>query len=127
MKGLEDEEPQINGVVHIYYCVGMAEAHHSFSELLMQGSNMIKELPFRMTGFHFCYSDYRLRPALSLVQMVIGQQMRLRFRTHFGESCYYYVWRKYRRMFRYHRILTTLTDLYNIILQVPTWKLYMTS
>jgi hypothetical protein len=85
MTGLEDEEAQINGVVDILYCVGMAEAHHSFLELLIQGSDMINELPFRMTGFHFCYSDSRLRPALSLVQMVIGQQMRLRFRTHFGE------------------------------------------
>lgn len=86
MTTLEREEAQIHGVVDVVYCVGMNSTETSFAEMLTCGGPMVNNLPFRMTGMHFCYSDEKLKPAMSLIQLVVGRQTRLRFRTHFGTA-----------------------------------------
>ena len=108
MAGLEDEEAQINGVVDVLYIVdgdstssssssstddndntknasSPSSLQETFSELLAEGSDMINDLPFRMVAFHFCYSEHKLRPIMRLIQWMIGQQIRLRFRAHYGK------------------------------------------
>jgi hypothetical protein len=84
MATLEDEEAQIRGLVDIIYCVGMAGMESNFSQLMTEGGHILNDLPFRIVGLHFCYNDIRLKPALSLIQMICARQTRLRFRTHFG-------------------------------------------
>jgi hypothetical protein len=86
MAALEDEECQLKGVIDVVYFVGMTEAESKFSNLMTKGGHMLADLPFRMAGLHFCYSDTRLRPVLNLVQFIVGRYIRLRFRTHFGKS-----------------------------------------
>jgi hypothetical protein len=80
----EEEEAQIRGVVDIVYSVGMADMESTFSQMMTEGAQMLNDLPYRIVGLHCCYDDSRLRPALTLIQMVYARQTRLRFRTHFG-------------------------------------------
>lgn len=84
MAALESEEAQINGMVDVVYCVDMADTESNFNQMIVEGGHLLVSLPFRMAGLHFCYSDARLRPAMGLIQLVVGQQIRIRFRTHFG-------------------------------------------
>lgn len=62
----------------------------TFKELLAEGSDMINDLPFRMVAFHFCYSEQRLRPVMRLIQWMIGQPIRLRFRAHYGTFFFFF-------------------------------------
>jgi hypothetical protein len=86
MSALEDEEAQIRGLVHIIYCVGLPGMENSFPSLLTEGGSMMNHLPFFFAALHFCYNDIRLTPAMSLIQLIMAKQSRLRFRTQFGES-----------------------------------------
>ena len=52
--------------------------------MMLEGGHLLISLPFRIAGLHFCYSDTRLRPAMALIQLVVGHQVRIRFRSHFG-------------------------------------------
>ena len=58
----------------------------SFSLVTYSGS-----LPFRFAGAHLCYDSPMLRPIVSLLAFGMGQQGRIRFRSHYGShfECLY--------------------------------------
>jgi hypothetical protein len=86
MSLLEDEEAQRKGVVAIFYNVGIDKfASMLDSSLMRNGTKSMESLPLRLTGIHYCYDDARLLPALSISQLVIRRQGRLRLRVHYGE------------------------------------------
>jgi hypothetical protein len=89
---LEDEDTQIKGIVDVIYSIGTADVQlkTNFSHFFSRGVPMlVHSLPMRVSSMHFCYDDPRLRPVMSLIQMVAGKQTRLRCRTHYGENCSY--------------------------------------
>ena len=43
-------------------------------------------LPFRNGAVHFCYDSSTLRPLIGVLQRVLNNHNRLRFRAHYGES-----------------------------------------
>jgi hypothetical protein len=50
----------------------------------LAGSSYVESVPFRFASMHICYNFLQLRPLLSLVQMAVGKEGRLRFRSHYG-------------------------------------------
>ena len=84
MTDYEDEETQINGNVLVYYGMDMDKPGLNLLEMAKKGVGMLVDLPIRNMGVHFCFNNPRSRAEISLLQLVIGTQNRLRFRQHFG-------------------------------------------
>jgi len=80
-----DEEMQRKGVVGILYNVGSTSNGFQDAEVFMKGAKYFMSLPCRFAAMHYCFSDAVVLPFLSLLQLVIGKEGRLRFRTHFGK------------------------------------------
>lgn len=88
---VDNDDVQIHGIVDVVYCIGTSEMGPSYVELMTHGGDILtSSLPYRIAGMHYCYDDSRLRPALALLQLVVGKEMRLRFRTHFGKLLRFY-------------------------------------
>ena len=86
MKALEDEETQKKGFVKVVYYVGMDTMPNFDADLMFKGApSLFEALPFRMAAMHCCYDEPLIRPAISVVQHVIGRAGRVRFRAHYGE------------------------------------------
>ena len=84
MIALEDVETQINGIVSLDYFVDFSGSESNFAEILLNGAPMLLSLPYRYCAIHICHNELRLKTSLTLLQMVLGRQNRVRFRTHFG-------------------------------------------
>ena len=84
MTALENKEIQRYGVEALSYMVGCGkdDIHLDFHG---KTSMVTKGLPMSPSGFHLCYSSHILHPFMNALQLVIGNQMRLRFRAHFGK------------------------------------------
>jgi hypothetical protein len=80
----EDEDAQKNGVVAVVYNVGPVRLDDMEFLLMRQSARYFDCLPIRFVGFHYCLSDERLTPALSIAKLVVGTRSRLRFRVHHG-------------------------------------------
>jgi hypothetical protein len=87
MTMLEDEEAQRKGMVFILYDVQNLTGIQRMTVpgVATASTKMIDSIPFRLTGLHYCYDDPMIRPAISIIQHIIGTHGRLRFRAHFGE------------------------------------------
>jgi hypothetical protein len=88
MATLEDETAQMKGVCDVAYCPGewfaSQAALSGVLELGRQAGDILTNLPARITSYHFCYNDPRMRVILSTIRMAFGKQVRLRNRTHYG-------------------------------------------
>jgi hypothetical protein len=85
MAALQDEDTQCKGMVVVVYIVGPNAIEAFDVEVRKKFASLSKALPTKINATHFCYSDVRLLPVVSLVQMVFPKEMRLRYRSHFGE------------------------------------------
>ena len=85
MVALEDEANQTGGFVCVMQTVGV-EKHDSKYADLMANAHMLKDgIPFRLAALHYCFDNTFLRSAMSLLQMMVGRDNRLRFRAHYGK------------------------------------------
>jgi hypothetical protein len=94
MAALEDEDTQRKGMVSVLYNIELGKAEPDYPELL-KNSHMINDaLPFRNVAVHYCYDSASLRPAMTLYQLVVSGNIRLRFRAHYGELnfCLLFFW-----------------------------------
>ena len=82
MTALEDVETQRNGVVLVGINVGPKRAVDRTAVWTTQ--RVRKTLPIRVTGMHYCYDDFKMRPMMSIAMLVMGATSRVRFRAHYG-------------------------------------------
>jgi hypothetical protein len=88
MKAMEEKETQKHGIVCLYYQSGFVIGEKFHLEFYYKSSIIQKGLPLMIRGFHFCYDSEIFRPIMSAMQLAIGNQNRLRFRSHYGTSCF---------------------------------------
>lgn len=94
----DDEEAQRKGMVIVVYDCGNEEltSDHMSAAMVLLGVKFMKALPWRIRACHFCNSRNTLRRrAISWLQLFVGKEGRLRFRTHQGMSArqnYVYVY-----------------------------------
>jgi hypothetical protein len=91
MAALEDEDTQRKGIVSVLYNIELAKPEPEYPDLL-KNSHMINDaVPFRNVAVHYCYDSASLRPAMTLYQLVVSGNIRLRFRAHYGKlsTCYF--------------------------------------
>jgi hypothetical protein len=89
MATLEDDTAQLKGICDVAYCPGdllaMPSSISKISKVMMRNGTMIKGLPCRVSTFHFCYNDPRVRYVISSIRSNFGKEVRLRIRSHFGK------------------------------------------
>jgi hypothetical protein len=84
---LNDEDAQRKGVVGVSYNVGPYSFEQMYDPSLMNNAGkLFQRLPIRCVGFHYCFDDMRVLPAVSLLQLIVGTSVRLRFRVHCGKQ-----------------------------------------
>lgn len=83
----ENEDIQKRGIVQVvsFYgpysnTVGQALA------LLKNCQPILNDWPLRVCSFHLCYDSLAMRSVLELLHMVVGKDIRLRERSHFGSK-----------------------------------------
>ena len=86
MAMLDDESNQRKGFIFIVYNVGLQAMSTMDFELMRISSIMVYCLPARISALHYCFNDEKLRPAMAVAQAVVGTQMRIRFRSHYGKN-----------------------------------------
>jgi hypothetical protein len=84
MQALEDIESQQNGYVLLVYNVDVAVVKLS-PKSIPAGTQLMSSIPFRVAAVHYCYNDAAMLPFMAITKHLIGTNLRLRFRTHFGE------------------------------------------
>jgi hypothetical protein len=87
MVALEDVKAQKKGFVSIFYnCGGLGGAEKLYFDVISKIKTMINDsLPYRNRAAHYCYDNPRILPALSLLQLFMGKENRIRFRSHYGK------------------------------------------
>ena len=84
---LEDVETQKRGVVNVFYNVDLGQTEQSYFDVWTRAKRIIDDsLPYRSKATHYCYNNPLLHPALSLLQMIMGKENRIRFKTHYGST-----------------------------------------
>jgi hypothetical protein len=84
MAALEDEETQKRGFVIISYTIGTTRALDRRSSYKIARLSWI--LPMRTAGVHGCTDDPRQSTMMNFAVMLIGTNMRVRTRIHFGKT-----------------------------------------
>lgn len=90
MSSLEDnEEAQLKGFCDVVYCPGnilrdVPSSFNRFSKVARRNGKMLEGLPARISTFHFCYDDPRVKFVITALGNSFGKQIRLRIRTHYG-------------------------------------------
>lgn len=79
---LEDEETQKRGMVIIAMNIDHAAMLNRFK--VMQGGYLSRTIPMRLVAIHFCVSQPMQRFSATLATMVLGVQLQLRSRVHYG-------------------------------------------
>jgi hypothetical protein len=64
---------------------GVANANVSTTELLMKAPMIKGCIPVRFVAIHYCLDDSVMHTVLNLLQVVLGKQYQLRFRSHYGK------------------------------------------
>jgi hypothetical protein len=85
---LEEEVAQIRGVVNLNYAP--SKRHKPFpigkaTENVMESGDMIASLPLRVTGYHFCTDDPKMKFVLNMIRLSHGRHVRVRLRPHFDK------------------------------------------
>ena len=86
MVALQDENTQKYGIVDVLYNIGLAKHDAQYADVVAKAHMLRDGVPFRLCALHYCFDNPLLRGAMSLVQIMVGRDYRLRFRTHFGKS-----------------------------------------
>lgn len=83
MTACEDIETQKRGIVGVVYYVGKmkCEFNHPLNKRL---AKFPKWLPYRLTGYHICFDDPRLRAWKPIAMLLMGRSLRVRLRIHDG-------------------------------------------
>jgi hypothetical protein len=84
MVTLEDPETQMNGFVFVGHNAGKNRVVDRGAVWVIQ--KLIRALPMRIGGIHFCYDDFKLRPMISVAMLLMGAHRRVRFRAHYGKK-----------------------------------------
>eukprot|EP00525_Craspedostauros_australis_P005031 CAMPEP_0198108244 /NCGR_PEP_ID=MMETSP1442-20131203/304_1 /TAXON_ID= /ORGANISM="Craspedostauros australis, Strain CCMP3328" /LENGTH=235 /DNA_ID=CAMNT_0043763473 /DNA_START=89 /DNA_END=796 /DNA_ORIENTATION=- len=76
-------DAQQRGIVGVGYMVGLQK------EKFRDGSTadnlkLIMGMPFRYAALHICYDSPKMKPVISVLQVVANLQTKVRFRAHFG-------------------------------------------
>jgi hypothetical protein len=82
-----DEEVQKKGVVMVINMYG--EWKHTPSQMIDQvwhAQHILRDWPFRPLGFHLCYDQPALGSILDFLHVVVGKDLRVRERCHFGSK-----------------------------------------
>ena len=86
---MQDETGQKKGISDVAYCPGdlfsicpPSKVSHFFSKV----GDVIVNLPMRITSYHFCYNDPRMKLVLESIRTFSGKHLRLRVRTHYGSD-----------------------------------------
>lgn len=115
MTALEDEENQRKGFVLVIYQVGTkGAANVCVTELLRKAPFMKGAMPIRLVAVHYCLDDSVIHTVLNLLQVVLGKQYQLRFRSHYGKP----EWSPLLISFEGHDLTTCSYSQ----LQAPTWN-----
>ncbi|CAJ1937025.1 unnamed protein product [Cylindrotheca closterium] len=85
-KIVADKSTRKKGLVFLYYVSSALSNDNGHIDMYLKASSVQKALPLVVKGFHFCYEHEIFRPIMSAMQMVIGNRMRLRFRSHYGST-----------------------------------------
>lgn len=81
----ENEKIQRRGVVQVIAFYGdLQSSTTQLIDFLWRVANIVRDWPFRSCGFHFCYESAAVRTVLDLIHVVMGTELRLRQRCHFG-------------------------------------------
>ena len=92
MTSIQDSEvAQRKGVCDIAYAPGdflkgLGYSLSKFAGGLSKGNMRLMNLPFRITSYHLCYDDSRMKILIQVMGNAFGKDARLRLRTHFGSS-----------------------------------------
>ncbi len=81
---LQDEDVQLRGIVAIAFEVGAPVPKFDF-ELIRREFKMLRCIPMRIVGSHFCAGNEVYMQALNLVLHMATPFFRVRARAHFGE------------------------------------------
>ena len=87
MTALNDEETQRKGIIIISYSVGAEKATDKDSAWCI--AHLCRILPIPTSVFHGCSDNPEHRVALSVAQLSLGTQLRIRCRLHFGTSIFH--------------------------------------
>ena len=84
----EDEMVQTKGAIVIGFNV---DADSVFQKDVVKGTivnqHVIRDgIPVRWGVYHFLYDSPIVKVAMTLIQSLLGREMRLRFRDHFGKN-----------------------------------------
>lgn len=81
MKLARDMEAQRKGVVFVIYNYTNTEEKVDWNHL---DQHVVARFPQYIEAVHYCYTDEALRPFVSGVPLFIPEQVRYRFRSHYG-------------------------------------------
>ena len=89
MAAIENLETQLKGFVSIFYNLGVSEYEPAYLDVMKRVKKALNDsLPYYNVAVHYCFNDARLMGALSILKLVAGRDVRLRFRTHYGMSMF---------------------------------------
>lgn len=87
MVAIENLETQLKGFVSIFYNVDVAGYDSNYMDVMKRVKKMLNDsLPYYNMAVHYCFNDPKLMGSLSVLRLVAGRDMRLRFRIHYGMS-----------------------------------------
>lgn len=81
---LQDEDAQLRGIVAVAFELGDTLPKFNF-ELIRRELRMLRCIPMRIVGHHFCTSNQALLQTLNLVLHMATPFFRVRTRAHCGE------------------------------------------
>ena len=90
MSAAEDEDVQKKGLVLLGYNIDSIAAFQTeaVKGVILNQQYITKAVPLRFSVFHYLYNSPALRVAMSLTLTLLGRELRLRFRDHFGECMF---------------------------------------
>ena len=84
MATLQDEDVQIRGIVVVAFELGDKLPNFCY-ELIRREFRMLRCIPMRIVGHHFCIGNQALLQTLNLVLHMATPFFRVRTRAHYGE------------------------------------------
>ena len=81
---LQDEDVQLRGIVAVAFEVGAAIPKFDF-ELIRREFRMLRCIPMRIVGSHFCAGNQVFIQTLNLILHMATPFFRARARAHYGE------------------------------------------
>ena len=82
---------QKKGVVAMCYASAgsLSLTEHDIGKMTIvakKGTYVLRCIPIRYTGFHFCYDDRKMEFLINALRVAAGKGFRLRFKIHSGKN-----------------------------------------